>query len=82
MGCCCCPTGDKGWSERHDVELDYMRGDGYLKTVWHAFKINANPHGCMEYDELCALLSTSLEIYDKMQRGTSRQLSINYQCRL
>ena len=73
MGCCF--TVEKGWSERHDVVLDFMRGEGYLKTVWHAFKMNNNEHGCMEYDEFCALLFISLEIYDKIHQGTSRQLS-------
>lgn len=71
----CCGSKEKGWTERHDVVLDFMRGDGYLKTVWTTFKINVNAHSCMEYDEFCALLFISLEIYDKIQMGTSRQLS-------
>eukprot|EP01084_Bolivina_argentea_P167293 290373_1 len=71
----CCSTKEKGWTEQHSIVLDFMRGDGYLKTVWSAFKLNENDHNSMEYDEFCALLFIALEIYDKMQIGHSRQIS-------
>ena len=75
MGCLCCK--EDHWTERHYILLDYMRGEGYLKTVWTAFKINTNAHDCLEYEEFLALLFIALEIYDKIENGFSRQLSHN-----
>mmetsp|Transcript_41364 Transcript_41364/g.66535 ORF Transcript_41364/g.66535 Transcript_41364/m.66535 type:complete len:187 (+) Transcript_41364:475-1035(+) len=74
MGCCC-PSTERGWTERHDIVLDFMRGDGYLQTVWSAFKLNDSAHESMEYDEFCALIFIALEIYDKIHEGTSRKIS-------
>merc|ERR1712037_1041242 len=79
MGGCCCSyfesSTDTNWTVRHKLLLDHMRRDGYAKAVWSEFKRNTNSHGCLEYDEFRSILYVALEIYDKIQIGTSRQIS-------
>ena len=74
MGCCCSAK-EKGWTDQHQILVDWMRGDIYMKTVWSEFKRNGEPHGCMEYEEFRTIIRISLEIYDKMQTGYGRQIS-------
>ena len=73
MGICHCCVKQKGWTSRHDVLLEFMRGEGFPRTVWAEFKVNGTD--CMDYDEFRALLFIALEIFEKIESGCSRQIS-------
>ena len=73
MGLCQCCNKQQGWTSRHDVLLEFMRGEGFPRTVWSEFKVNNTD--CMDYDEFRALLFIALEIFEKIEKGCSRQIS-------
>ena len=76
MGCCQCCVKEKGWTSRHEVLREYLRGENILLTVWGEFcPMKSAEAQKMDYDEFCALIFIALEIFEKLKRGCSRQIS-------